>query len=631
VRAVVLGTAGHIDHGKTSIVAALTGVDCDRLPEEKRRGITLVLGFAPLPDPRGELEISFIDVPGHERLVHTMIAGAGGIDRALLVVAADEGVMPQTREHLEVLSLLGVRGGVVALTKSDLVDPEYAALEIEELGELLAGGPLAGAPIVACSARTGEGVEALRAAVLECARGVVRRAEPYRPFRLSADRVFSLPGAGTVVTGTARWGAVRPGDELTALPSGRPLRVRAVQVHGASRDEAGVGERVALQLAGAAVAEVPRGEQLVGAGPWQPTRRLAVTLSPVPGAVLAEGEVVWLHLLAARVPARLERLHPPELAAGAPGRAIVRLARPLLAFPGDRFVVRRISPARTLAGGVVLDPRPALLRRREAERLATLSDPSADLEKALAAWIAGAGVAGIAVADLGGRLGLAAAALEAPLGRLVAAGAVVVARREPQTLLARAAIETVRERARATLAEAGADGVPIAELASRLLPEEAAPLRDLYLADWRSSGVMQELAGRALAAGRAPLEDPLAGRVEALYRETGFEAPSPEEAAVRLGANPKAVAGAAKLLVERKRLARVGGKWILHRELLDEVADSLRAWGVETFDVPAFKDRFGLTRKLAIPVLEWLDSERVTRREGERRRVLPARPPRQSV
>jgi selenocysteine-specific elongation factor len=630
VRAVVLGTAGHIDHGKTSIVAALTGVDCDRLPEEKRRGITLVLGFAPLPDPRGELEISFIDVPGHERLVHTMIAGAGGVDRALLVVAADEGVMPQTREHLEVLSLLGVRGGVVALTKCDLVDPEYAELQAAELAELLAGGPLVGAPVVPCSARTGSGVEALREAVLECARGVVRRAEPHRPFRLSADRVFSLPGAGTVVTGTARWGTVRPGDELAALPSGRALRVRGVQVHGAPRAEAGAGERVALQLAGAAVAELPRGEQLVAAGPWRPTRRLAATLSPVPGAVLAEGEVVWLHLLAARVPARLERLHLAAAAAGTPGRAIVRLARPLLVFPGDRFVLRRITPARTLAGGAVLDPLPPLLRRREAQRLAALPDPSADLEQALAAWVDGAGPAGVTVAELAGRLGLAAAALEAPLGRLVAGGGVLPARRQPQTLLASAAIAAVRERARAALVRAGGEGIPVAELAARLLPTQAAPLRDFYLADWRASGVMQELAGRALAAGRAPLDDPLAGRVEALYREAGFAAPSPEEAAVRLGANPKAVAGAARLLVERNRLARVGGKWILHRELLDEIAASVRGWGVETFDVPAFKERFALTRKLAIPVLEWLDTQRVTRREGERRRVLPARPPRQS-
>ena len=384
MRAVVLGTAGHIDHGKTSIVAALTGVDCDRLPEEKRRGITLVLGFAPLTDPLAELEISFIDVPGHERLVHTMIAGAGGIDRALLVVAADEGVMPQTREHLEVLGLLGVRGGVVALTKADLVDEDLLALQAEELRDVLAGGPLADAPIVACSARTGAGIETLRAAVLECARGVVRRAEPHRPFRLSADRVFSLPGAGTVVTGTARWGSVRPGDELAALPSGRTVRVRAVQVHGDARDEAGVGERVALQLAGAAVAELPRGEQLLGAGPWQSTRRLAVTLTPLPGVALAEGETVWLHVLAARVPARIERVHPAELTAGAPGRAIVRLARPVLAFPGDRVVLRRISPARTLATSTARD-RTLRMRPSSSARMPAIVQPAGVVTSSLSA------------------------------------------------------------------------------------------------------------------------------------------------------------------------------------------------------------------------------------------------------
>jgi selenocysteine-specific elongation factor len=250
MRTVVFGTAGHIDHGKTSLVRALTGVDCDRLPEEKRRGITLVLGFAPLADPRGELEVSFIDVPGHERLVHTMIAGAGGIDRALLVVAADEGVMPQTREHLDILALLGVRGGVVALNKADLLEADLIELRREEVAEALRGGPLAGAPLVVCSASTGSGVESLRDVLLACARGVMREEERHRPFRMAVDRSFSLPGIGTVVTGTARWGRVRTGDELLALPTGRSVRVRGVQVHGASREEARPGERTALRLAG---------------------------------------------------------------------------------------------------------------------------------------------------------------------------------------------------------------------------------------------------------------------------------------------------------------------------------------------------------------------------------------------
>jgi selenocysteine-specific elongation factor len=625
MRAVVLGTAGHIDHGKTSIVAALTGVDCDRLPEEKRRGITLVLGFAPMADPAGEVELSFIDVPGHERLVHTMIAGAGGIDRALLVVAADEGVMPQTREHLEVLELLGVRGGVVALNKADLVDRELAAWRAAELREALAGGPLDGAPVVPCSARSGDGIDELRAAVLDCARSVVRVEEPFRPFRLSTDRVFSLPGAGTVATGTARWGRVQVGDELIALPSARRARVRGIQVHGEARVEAVAGERVALQLAGLSVDELPRGEQLLGSGPWNAARRLAVALATLPEAGVGEGDVVWLHVLASRVLARIERLWPAELAGGARGRAILRLARPAFAVPGDRAILRRVSPARTLAGGAVLDVRPPLLRRREAARLADLADPSQDLPAALAAWIAAGGAAGAAVSDLAGQLGVAEVALEAPLGRLLATGTIDLARRQPRVLVARAAVDRVRERARETLAQAGELGVPIAELASRALPAEAAELRDFYLAELRRGGVMQEIAGRALAADRTPLDDPLAARVEAFYRAGGFAAPSPEEAAAQLGANPKAVAGTVRVLIERQRLARIGGKWVLHRELLEEVAASVRSWGVETFDVSAFKERVSLTRKLAIPLLEWLDSQRVTRREGERRRVLPAR------
>ncbi len=625
MRAVVFGTAGHIDHGKTAIVAALTGIDCDRLPEEKRRGITLVLGFAPMVDPSGEIELSFIDVPGHERLVHTMIAGAGGIDGALLVVAADEGVMPQTREHLEVLALLGVHAGVVALNKADLVDPDLVALRVAELQETLAGGPLAGAPVLPCSARSGAGIEELRAAVLACARGVVRLDEPFRPFRLSADRVFSLPGAGTIVTGTARWGCVQPGNEVIALPSGQRARVRSLQVHGALRDEAGVGERVALQVAGLAVDELPRGEQLLSDGPWQATRRLAVTLSTLPEATLREGDVVWFHLLASRTPARIVRLWPAELGPETRGRAILRLARPAFAVPGDRVILRRVSPACTLAGGTVLDVRPPLLRRREAARLAELPDPAHDLPAALAAWIVAEGAAGAEVRDLAGRLGVAEAALESSLGRLLAAGGIQVARQQPRVLVARPAVAQVLEQARSTLADAGSLGIPLAELASRVLPAAAGRLREFYLGELRRGGVMQELAGRALAADQAPLADPLAARLEAFYRAAGFAAPSPEEAAAQLGANPKAAAGTVRVLLERQRLARIGGKWVLHRELLDEVVASVRAWGVEMFDVTAFKDRFSLTRKLAIPLLEWLDSQRVTRREGERRRVLPAR------
>ncbi len=626
MRPVVFGTAGHIDHGKTALVKALTGVDCDRLPEEKRRGITLVLGFAPLADPLGEVELSFVDVPGHERLVHTMIAGAAGIDRALLVVAADEGIMPQTREHLDVLDVLGVRGGVVAVTKSDAVDPELLEEVRAEIAASLASGPLAGAPVLACSALSGAGIAEVREAVLACGRTVVRRHDPHRPFRLSVDRAFSVAGVGTVVTGTAAWGRVRVGEELLALPGGVRPRVRGLQVHGAARDEAEAGERVALSLAGATVAQMPRGEQLLPAGAWQPSHRLALDVRVLPGAPeLGEGERVWLHLLAARRMARVERASPARIAPGGGGRVIVRLARPVFAAPGDRVVLRRVSPATTIGGGEVLDARPERLSRREADRLAAVVRPWADLPAAIGRWVALAGVRGVTAGEVALRLGVKEAGVESAIGRLLADGAVAVAQVRPPVLLHRDTLSSVASAAAALVRAAGATGVPRAELLAQLVPPAARHLREFYLDFLRRSGVLREVAGRALPADAAPLEDALAARVTELYRRAGFEAPSPEEAAAALGADRKAVEGLVRFLVEQKRLARVGGKWVLHRQCLDEIVASLRAWGVESFDVAAFKERFGLTRKLAIPILEWLDSERVTRREGDRRRLLRPR------
>ncbi|MCU0291133.1 MAG: selenocysteine-specific translation elongation factor [Thermoanaerobaculaceae bacterium] len=626
MRPVVFGTAGHIDHGKTSLVRALTGVDCDRLPEEKRRGITLVLGFAPMVDPAGEVEVSFIDVPGHERLVHTMIAGAGGIDRALLVVAADEGMMPQTREHLEVLGLLAVPGGVVALNKADLLDDDLLELQREEIAEALAGTVLAGAPIVPCSAATGAGIPELREALLACARGVVRERSPHRPFRLAVDRTFTVAGTGTVVTGTARWGAVAVGDEVRLLPSGTVARVRTVQVHGRLREVAQVGERVALGLAGLTLAEAPRGEQVLGGGDWRSSRRLAVQIELLPGAVpLEEGSVVSLHLLAARVLARVERIDPRPLPGGGTGRAVLRLARPVFAAPGDRVVLRRPSPAATVGGGLVLDPQPPRLRRREAAVLAELPRPWADVPAALERWIREAGVAGVTPGQVASRLGVVPAGVEAPLGQLLVAGAVIASRSTPPLLVHRIILEALAQQARQVVSEAGPAGVPVAELLSRLAPGAPETLRALVLETLRRAGVLRETSGRAFGADATPLEDGLAARIEEVYRESGVEAPSPGEVAVLLGAKEKVVEGLVRFLVDQKRLARVGGKWILHRRHLDAIAASLLEWDAEVFDVGQFKDRFALTRKLAIPILEWLDSERVTRREGDRRRIVRRR------
>ncbi|HHQ49581.1 MAG TPA: selenocysteine-specific translation elongation factor, partial [Acidobacteria bacterium] len=357
MRHVVYGTAGHIDHGKTALVRALTGIDCDRLPEERERGITIDLGFAHLEAE--DLQLHFVDVPGHERLVHTMVAGASGIDLALLVVAADEGIMPQTREHLEVIRLMGVPGGAVALTKIDLVDEELIELVAEEVADLLAETPFAGVPVVPVSARTGQGIEELRRVLVEQARGARPRLVAGRPFREAIDRVFTLPGAGTVITGTSLWGRLERGQPLVILPGGLTSRARRLHVHGEERESVEAGERVAINLPGLATGELHRGQQVLTGGPWQPSRLITVRLellASAPGA-LDEGDELEVHALAARVPARVDRLERAPLPPGETAVAQLGLTEEVLLFPGDRLILRRPAPVNTFGGGVVLDTR----------------------------------------------------------------------------------------------------------------------------------------------------------------------------------------------------------------------------------------------------------------------------------
>jgi selenocysteine-specific elongation factor len=336
-----LGTAGHIDHGKTALIRALTGVDTDRLPEERERGISIELGYASLALPSGR-RLSVIDVPGHERFVRTMVAGATGIDLYLMTIAADDGVMPQTREHAAVLEALGVRAGVVAVTKTDLIDPELAMLEASEL--------LPDAEVVAVSARTGEGVQELRAALDGVAEGLASRAADARAARLHIDRAFTIRGAGTVVTGTLWSGEIGRGDELVVLPGDRRVRVRGVQVHDQPLERAAAGQRVALNLTGVAVDEVHRGDVVVSVGAdLRPGYLLDVELQ-FADEDPEHGDRVQIHHGTREAPARLAWLG---------GRFWqVRLEQPLVAAAGDRLVVRQIAPPDTIGGGRVLDPRP---------------------------------------------------------------------------------------------------------------------------------------------------------------------------------------------------------------------------------------------------------------------------------
>ncbi|HEX5194116.1 MAG TPA: selenocysteine-specific translation elongation factor [Solirubrobacteraceae bacterium] len=414
-----LGTAGHIDHGKTALVRALTGVDTDRLPAERERGMTIELGYAPLALPDGR-RLSVVDVPGHERFVRAMVAGATGIDMYLMTIAADDGVMPQTREHATVLDALGVRAGVVAITKSDVRDPEPAIAAARRL--------LPNAEIVACSARTGDGLHDVLVALGRVAAGVRPRASVDVPAVLHADRAFTIHGAGTVLTGTLWSGAIARGDTLTLLPDGRSVRVRGVQVHGAHAEVAVAGQRVAVNLTGVPIASVARGDALVGAGaPVRPRHVLdvALTLREAPGRPLTR---VQVHHGTRDAPARLVALSDRYFQ--------VRLERPLLVADGDRVVIRRIAPPDTLGGGVVLD---AAARRhgRRAETLARLArieageepePPATDASKSAASAVPGS-AASAAPAALASAASEPGADAGAPAPEPLAPGALALAQR----------------------------------------------------------------------------------------------------------------------------------------------------------------------------------------------------------
>jgi selenocysteine-specific elongation factor len=371
---VIIGTAGHIDHGKTALVRALTGVDTDRLKEEKARGITIDLGFAYLPAPNGAT-LGFVDVPGHEKFVHTMVAGAGGVDFALLVVAADDGVMPQTREHLAIIDILGVAKGVVALTKIDLVSDERRNNVIAEIADVLTETSLAGSTVTPVSTVTGQGVDALRAQLFDVARGFERRASTQR-FRLAVDRSFALTGIGTVVTGTVLSGAVKVGDRVTVSPSGIVARIRSIHAQNRAADEGHAGDRCALNLVGDGVTKdaVRRGDAVLDPGLHAPTDRIDATLRVLASEAkpITQWMPVRLHHAAADVGARLVLLGDRPIRPGEHTRVQIVLERPIAAATGDRYVLRDTSARRTIGGGRFLDLRAPARKRRTPERMAIL-------------------------------------------------------------------------------------------------------------------------------------------------------------------------------------------------------------------------------------------------------------------
>ncbi len=619
----VVGTAGHIDHGKTSLVRALTGIDTDRLPEEKRRGITIDLGFASwLTD---DVQIGFVDVPGHERFVKNMLAGIGGIDSVLLVVAADESIKPQTREHFSICRLLGIPTGLVAITKSDLVERDILDLVRMEVEELVAGSFLEGKPVVPVSSTTGAGLDELRAAILHSALEAGDRDASTRVFRLPIDRVFTMKGFGSVITGTTYSGRVRVEDEVEVLPGARHSRARAVQVHGEARAEASAGERTSMNLADIPLEELRRGQQVVHRDTLRASQVITVRLDLLPDAKpLKEQTRIRFHHLSAELLGTLRFVDATgaELRPGGSGFAQIRLESPVIAVAGDRFVIRRYSPAFTIGGGVVLDAHlPKLSRGTRAELLDTLASGTLQQRVELTARLQG--LRGVTMDELQARTGIRVDSLTKELRsvpNVVKTGGTFL----HEDVLAdfrRRSMEFLELYLRDTKL---AVSVPRGEFVQKLIPAGAPVnflLNDLAKENIAVvQGDALDIPGRSKTLGGT--EGELARAIEARYAEAGLQTPPTNELIKTIQQRPKVIEGIIGYLVKQGTIVRLAEGIYLHRDVIAAALTKLAAKKGETIDVAQFKDFFGLSRKVAIPLLEFFDREGATKRIGDSRRVL---------
>ena len=628
MRHVVVGTAGHIDHGKTSLVKALTGTDTDRLPEEKARGITIDLGFAFLEEA-GELVIEIVDVPGHERFVRNMLAGAGGIDLALLVVAADEGVMPQTREHLAICQILRIKSGLVVLSKADLAEPDWIELVRDDVHRAVADTFLAGAPIVPVSVKTGAGLAELRAALAELARAVPPK-DPDRTARLPIDRVFTVKGFGTVVTGTLVAGRLAIDEKVEVYPRGVQSKVRGLQVHGHAVERATAGQRTAVNLQGVERAALERGDVLAPAGTLVPTLLLDGTLELLEDAPrpIKTRDRVRFHAGTQEVMARVLPVGRSELEPGQSCPARFRLESPLVALPGDRFVVRSYSPIVTIGGGTILDIAPPRFKRKGpalAEHLALLAtgEPAQVLEEHLRQ----AGAAGVRAVDLRARTPFGPQQLRELLDGLQQAGRIVAVDRE--WYLHRDASDRLRSQTLALLEAFHGEnplrgGISREELRSRVGHAQERVFAQL-LGVLEAEGMVRSERDQVRLASHAirlsPEQERVVKGLEADFRSAGAAPPSPEEALARHGVKGNEKHDLFQVLVADRTLLRVKESLFFHAEALRSIQEQLVALLRQKKEIgPAdFKDLFGVSRKFAIPLMEYFDAQRVTVRVGERR------------
>jgi selenocysteine-specific elongation factor len=631
-RDLILGTAGHIDHGKTSLIKALTGIDCDRLPEEKARGITIDIGFATLD--LGDYRLGIVDVPGHERFIKNMLAGATGIDLALLVIAADDSVMPQTREHLEILQLLGLRHGLIALTKCDLVDDTTREVVELEIRELVQGTFLENAPLVPTSAHNGRGIEDLKAAIAAaCARVEERQGSQW--FRLAIDRAFIVQGHGTVVTGSVTGGRIRVGDELEWQPRGQRVRVRSLQNHDHPVEEVHRGQRAALNLAGVAHEDVVRGQELATPGYLVPCRVLTVRLHCLKDArrPIKHRAAVRFHLGTAEIMGTVSLLDCDSVQPGEWALAQVFLEEPALATWGQPYVIRGPSATQTLGGGQVLQPVARKVRRRHLEvleRIERLWTGYPEQRALTVAWFGGFG--GFTHADLVRGANLDPEEARDLIDRLKGRGELVeVALGSGRHLLLHAdLVKELDERILQALGRLHEQFPLMTSHDRQKVQSQLDYVGDDALVHAAVERLLQakKLVGDLRRIARADHKPKLSSNLRKLhdklvaaYKEAGFQPPEPASFAGQAGGNAANLKDLFEVCVAEGQLVQVGDDLYLHAdadaEMRRRVEDRLAGGAAAT--VAEIRDLLGTTRKYAVPLCEYLDRAGVTRREGDLR------------
>jgi selenocysteine-specific elongation factor len=633
MKSIIIGTAGHIDHGKTALVRALTGIDTDRLEEEKRRGITIDLGFAhlELTAPSGEkLRCGFIDVPGHERFVRNMLAGVGGIDLVLLVVAADESIKPQTREHFEICRLLSIPRGIMVITKSDLVDEDTLNVVRLEVEEFVRGSFLdaARSPVVAVSARTGAGLEELKREISRLAVEAPSR-DTEALFRLPIDRVFVMKGFGTVVTGTLIAGKIQKEDEVEVFPLRRRVRIRGVQIHGSTTERATAGERTALNLSGATVEELARGMTLAAPGLLEASQQFDVRLALLKDAKPLKSRArVHLHAFSSETIAEVTVHDGGEIKPGTTAFARLRTNDPLLLLPGDRAILRQFSPVVTIGGAIILDTFP--LRRQKKDALLALLNVLANgsRREVLAARIMRRGHEGLSLADSVREMGMRKTAVEPLAADLLRQKQIT---RAGDLLIASEAFSSARSQAVAALDAFHKANPLVAGISKEELREKLGLHVDVMqalLAELTSAKKVEVAGEQVRLAGRGvelkDEESKAKKEIEDAFAAAGLKVPYMDEVLSRLPVDRVRAQKLVTLLLRDRVLVKLADNLVFHQDALQGLRQALTEYKIKSvkIDVGRFKDLTGVSRKYAIPLLEYLDRERITRRVGDERVIL---------